>query len=304
MVEIDRAEIPSVDRTASRSSPRPTFSQPTYIPYASVTQHLWGDETSGEVADWIYVSSDKVHQLVFGLPPGGAFRHSEHYRTVFAADELLYVLSGVLVLANPESGEVQRLEPGQAVFFRRDTWHHGFSFGPEALRVLEFFAPPPATGASSQYARTKENLRENSYLDLRWLNRWPISSEERARALTMRPITPQDILWSLDGPSGTALAGIYVSTEHLTAGELQLRPGGKTDLHSHGGDETIYVLDGPLSVYLPDADGPDGQRWFEVNYRDGFYLPAGTRHEFRNVGSSPARLLFAVAPSLLPIRRA
>ena len=46
-------------------SPRPTFSEATPIPYASVTRHLWGDPEAGEVADLIYVSSDKIHQLVF-----------------------------------------------------------------------------------------------------------------------------------------------------------------------------------------------------------------------------------------------
>ena len=78
------------------SSPRPIYDQPTHIRYQDVTQHLWGDETSGEVADWIYVSSQKVHHLVFGLPPGGVFKHSDTFRTVFAADEVLYVLSGLL----------------------------------------------------------------------------------------------------------------------------------------------------------------------------------------------------------------
>ena len=48
-----------------KSSPRPTFDGPTPIPYADVTRHLWGDADSGEVADWIYVSSGKIHQLVF-----------------------------------------------------------------------------------------------------------------------------------------------------------------------------------------------------------------------------------------------
>ena len=114
---------------------------------------MWGDPEAGEVFDWIYASTDKVHMLVFGLPPGGAFRHSEEYRTIFAADELLHVLQGVLVIADPETGEVQRAEAGESVFFRRDTWHHAFALGPEPLRVLELFAPPPAAGASSAYAR-------------------------------------------------------------------------------------------------------------------------------------------------------
>ena len=50
------------------------------------SRHLWGDKESGEVADWIYVSSDKIHQLVFGLPPRGWFKHSDSFRTIFGAD--------------------------------------------------------------------------------------------------------------------------------------------------------------------------------------------------------------------------
>ena len=128
-------------------SPRPTFDKPTAIPFEQVTRHLWGDEASGQVLDWIYVSSGKIHQLVFGLAVGGRFRHSDAHRTIFAADEIYYVLSGTLGLANPETGEVQRVCAGEAAFFRRDTWHHGFNCGTDALRVLEFFAPPPSTGS-------------------------------------------------------------------------------------------------------------------------------------------------------------
>src|SRR5215211_7091216 len=67
-------------------SPRPTFDGPAHIPAAAVTRHLWGDLESGEVADWIYVSSDKIHQLVFELlapPPSqgtsGAYARTKPY---------------------------------------------------------------------------------------------------------------------------------------------------------------------------------------------------------------------------------
>src|SRR3712207_2565728 len=120
-----------------KPSPRPTFDGPAAIHYRDITRHLWGDEDAGEVADWIYVSSDRIHQLVYGLPPGGAFRHSDSFRTIFAADVVYYVLSGTLVIANPGTGEVQRLDPGDAAFFRRDTWHHAFNYSTEPLRVLE-----------------------------------------------------------------------------------------------------------------------------------------------------------------------
>ena len=52
---------------AYKSSPRPVFSGATHIPYSGVTRFLWGDEEAGFVDDWIYASTDKIHQLVFGL---------------------------------------------------------------------------------------------------------------------------------------------------------------------------------------------------------------------------------------------
>jgi quercetin dioxygenase-like cupin family protein len=108
-----------------------------------VTRHLWGDEQSGVVADLIYASTERIHALVFVLPPGGAFRHSPEYRTVFGADEVLHVLRGTMRLANPEIGEVRRVPTGGTVFFGPDTWHHAFAEGDEPLHVLELLAPRP-----------------------------------------------------------------------------------------------------------------------------------------------------------------
>ncbi len=56
----------------------------------------------------------------------------------------------------PETGEVQVAKAGEALFFRKDTWHHGFSLGDEPVRVLEYFSPPPSQGTSGPYARTTE----------------------------------------------------------------------------------------------------------------------------------------------------
>jgi hypothetical protein len=100
MATTERADIDGATQEgrpageAPASSPRPTFDEPTAIPYSSARLHLWGDDEAGRVPDWIYVSSEKIHHLVFALPPGRRFTHSDQFRTVFAADELLYVLSG------------------------------------------------------------------------------------------------------------------------------------------------------------------------------------------------------------------
>src|SRR5207244_2183239 len=150
------------------------FTDPTHIPYAAIPRLVWGDRESGEVFDWTYASTEKIHQLVFGMAPGGSFRHSDRFRTVFAADELYCVLSGVLALNNPETGEVHVARPGEAIFFRRDTWHHGHNFSTEPLRVLEYFAPPPSQGTSRVYAHTRPNLTHTVTTQDQWLGRWPM----------------------------------------------------------------------------------------------------------------------------------
>jgi quercetin dioxygenase-like cupin family protein len=272
-------------------SPRPTFDGPALIRRADVTRHVWGDPEVGEVYDWIYASTDKVHMLVFGLAPGGEFRHSQEYRTIFAADELLHVLEGVLVIADPETGEVQRAAAGESVFFRRDTWHHAFALGPEPLRVLELFAPPPAAGASSEYARQQPYLEASRYADDRLLGSWPPATPRESR---LRVLRPEDVLWRRDLG---VLCGVLVSTEHLTAATLELGPGEIAAAHEHGGDEVLMALDGTVWVR---AWFEDEVHVFELGPEDVCYLPTGARHEYRNPGEGTARAICGIAPSYLP----
>jgi quercetin dioxygenase-like cupin family protein len=273
------------------SSPRPTFDGPALIRRADAIRHVWGELASGEVFDWIYASTEKIHMLVFGLPPGAGFRHSEDFRTIFAADELLHVLQGVLVIADPETGEVQRVGTGESVFFRRDTWHHAFALGAEPLRVLELFAPPPAAGASSAYARAQPYLETARYADDALLGGWPLDRPPEPRLRTLRPA---DVLWRRDLG---VLCGVLVSTEHLTVATLELGPGEAAVAHAHGGDEVLMALEGRLWVR---AWFEDGVHVFELEPEDACYLPAGSRHEYRNAGGTTARAICGIAPSYLP----
>ena len=285
---------------AYKPSPRPTFSEPTHLRYAEVTRHLWGDPEAGEVADWIYVSSNKIHQLVFGLAPGGAFRHSNEFRTIFGADLVYYVLSGLMVIANPQTGEVQRVQPGEAAFFRRDTWHHAFNYSGEPLRVLEFFAPPPSTGTSGAYARTKPLLERSSYTQDALLGRWPMAQAQVEQDFTIRVVREADLLWRFEGERDEeTLVGLLIATEHLTVGKVFLRPGQHTSLQSHAGDESLYLPSGVLHIFCPEKEG---QQWFELNAQDGFYLPAGAPHQYYNLSDQPVTVIFGVAPSYLPIQ--
>ena len=98
-----------------KPSPKPNFFEPTHIVYNQIETYMWGDEEAGKVKDWIYISNESLHQIIFGLEPGNNFKHSDQYRTIFGADELLYVLSGVLIINNPETGETHKILPGESV---------------------------------------------------------------------------------------------------------------------------------------------------------------------------------------------
>jgi len=264
------------------------FDAPTLITRETATRHMWGDEEAGLVADWIYVSSGFIHALVFGLEPQGSFTHSPDHRTVFGADELLYVLSGVMAIANPETGEVQRVEAGESVFFRRDTWHHAFAQGVDPLRVLELFAPPPSTGSSGAYARTRAYLEDSRYAADELLGALAAGRDHKA---TLHRLGRHDLVWRRDLG---VLVGLFVSTEHLTAGVLEVDPGQAAGVHAHGGDEILYLTEGRLVVRAWHR-GDVGV--FELGPDDACYLPAGCRHEYRNFAGVTARAVFGVAPA-------
>src|SRR5262245_7045469 len=156
---------PATAPEGRRSTPRPEFTAPTVIRRAAAAHHVWGDDEAGFVTDRVLASTMNLHALEFELPPRGEFRHSAMNPTVFAADVLYFVLQGELLLANPRTDEIVRVPAGAGRLFQRDTWHHGFNPGDATVRVLEFFAPPPARGASSDYARRQSGPEEALYAD-------------------------------------------------------------------------------------------------------------------------------------------
>ena len=157
--------------------------------------------------------------------------------------------------------------------------------------MLELFAPPPAAGASSAYARRQPYLEHSRYADDAHLGAW-VPGAQVARRLHV--VRPGDVLWRRDLD---VLCGILVSTEHLTAAMLEIGPGEVSRQHAHGGDEVLMALDEPLWVR---AWHEDEVRVFELQAEDVCYLPAGCPHEYRNAGGGVSRAICGIAPSYLP----
>lgn len=275
-------------------SPRPTFDHPVALRRSDTTHHIWGDEESGEILDEIYVSSGKIHQLLFEIPPGGQFTHSPSFRTIFGADEVLYVITGTVAFAEPETGEMVRAESGEALFFGPDTWHHAFNWSPHPAHVLEFFAPPPATGTSGAYAAQRPLLQNLRYRDDSVLGAHiPATGAARpARKLTI--VRDNDYRWQIDGPGKVVLSGIIASTPHLTVARSEIRGHTWSGWLSHGGDASGYVLSGELALRL---SGGSSRNWHRLTVGDGFYIPQDSQYQVRNLAAANAVYLAGAAPS-------
>ena len=268
-----------------KPSPKPSFNKPTHIQYKNMETYMWGDQVAGKVKDWIYVSNESLHQIIFGMEPGGNFKHSDQYRTIFGADELLYVLSGILVISNPETGEIHKVNPGESVFFQKDTWHHAFNYSDEYLQVLEYFSPPPITGTSGAYAKEKELLKKNIYQ--RHNLYLPKNGFKNQDSFTI--ITERDYLWSLEGDDQEVLLGTLVKSSFLDVKIINLKPNQETHVFTFDKNTSYLSLSDNIEINLINNNEK-----FLMSTKDGFYFPQSTSFKIKNLNNIEAKLIFCI----------
>jgi mannose-6-phosphate isomerase-like protein (cupin superfamily) len=283
------------DVTAGRrSTPRPTYDGPVLLRRDLVAHHVWGDAQSSMVTDRVYLSNDELHVLEFELAPRNGFRHSAANKTLFAADVAYYVLEGELVLADPQYGEVRVVPAGTAVFFRRDTWHHGFNPSSQVVRVLEFFSPPPSRGAASEYARLQPDLEEVTYR--------PAPSALSQAGLRPEPrlhvVRAEDAVWSFADTEPGHLRGSLVETDHLSVTLGRVFAGHEEEMAPCEDESLLMVLAGELWVDVRSAITGE----FTVGILrkgDAAYLPRGSR--FRVLNRSSLEALYVMGGGRVPV---
>ena len=231
--------------------------------------------------------------------PTASSRHSPDHRTVFGADELLYVLEGRDGDRQPRDGRgAATYEAGESVFLPTAT--PGTTRSRTAttqLRVLELFAPPPATGSSGAYSRTQP------YLDGRSLRRRQSAARGSSQSTAQptghdaaRSLERRDAVWRRD-------LGVLVgpAREHRGTsrpGLLEVDPGqsGRAALRMRG-DESSMSPQGGRSTCAPGTAREVPRVRAPSSEDDAWLVPSGCEHEYRNYGGTTC-----AAPS--PRRRA
>jgi len=261
-----------------KPTPRPEFKDPTHIKRENMVLHTWGDSTSGFVTDRVISSTKQLHVLEFELGPSSGFRHSAINQTIFAADVLYFVLEGDLILANPETGEVELVSEGSGLLFHRETWNHGFSMGRKTTRVLEYFSPPPAMGAASEFSKRQPPLLVNKYNYGKTVSNWPESQPESKSKSSFLEISDRTSILSFRDSDPTHLISTLVATEFLYVIKGTIELGHVEDFALVELESVVYVLEGILII--DSVDYKDGKILKSVLSKgDAFFLPKGSKEK-------------------------
>ena len=266
--------------------------EPKLLRHTEVERYIWGDDESGHVVDWYHRNSDKLIMSLFSLAPGAKWTHSQTYKSFYDADEGYYILQGSLTFHNPETGEVQIVNQGEALHFRRHTWHYGYNFGTEQVLILAGFSPlpPDLTDAETigQEAPPLDPPLGGRY-DL--LGNWPWNVTAAKEAEEIKVLSERDWLHIIQGKRTPVRVSLFLSTDRLTMGMFTLLPGMVSDPEVHLGDEIAFVTEGKAHVFLPES-----RHVFDMETMDATYVPKGTSHRYINEATEPATIVFAVAP--------
>jgi quercetin dioxygenase-like cupin family protein len=92
-----------------------------------------------------------------------------------------------------------------------------------------------------------------------------------------------------EGLSRLALVDRAARSVHQTVTVAELEPGGRVQRHLHAHEEAIYVLDGGLTLSLPEGD-------YELVADDYVFIEAGVAHAVSNTASARARWYELAAP--------
>jgi quercetin dioxygenase-like cupin family protein len=80
-------------------------------------------------------------------------------------------------------------------------------------------------------------------------------------------------------------ADVSVPGREAVIAKVEIATGGSSGRHTHPGDEISYVVAGEGEILM------EGKPPLKVKEGDGFVVPGGTKHDARNTGSQPLRLI-------------
>jgi len=138
------------------------------------------------------------------------------------------------------------------------------------------------TGRPAGLARSPDEL--NRELDMTNMMMKTTRALARAALIAVNLLTIPTAQAQPDGITRTDLQrhDLSVSGREAIQVRVDLRPGAAFPTHTHPGEEIIYVLKGAIEYRVEDKPA------VTLNAGDVLFVPAGTAHAAKNVGSESA----------------
>ena len=94
---------------------------------------------------------------------------------------------------------------------------------------------------------------------------------------------------------------LLISNDTTHAGIITVSGGKHSDIEKHEGDEVFWVLKGGIQVKAwKDGDGQTTvfQKCYSLNKDEKFLIPKGYKHQYFNLESKTAKILYTISPKL------
>ena len=139
------------------------------------------------------------------------------------------------------------------------------------------------------------------YNALKQIGHWPLEIQRAREEKLHVHIPAEKALRLIHGKDNQTTVSLFISNDQCHVGTHTIPGGQLTDAETHDGDEALLVLEGKLqiSVYedTSEEDAVSRGCWL-AEQGDVFLVPAGSKHQYFNLGKGIARFLFTIAPRI------
>lgn len=129
------------------------------------------------------------------------------------------------------------------------------------------------------------------------VGKFPVEGAKAREAALLYKLTDDTGIKMISGNRTPALLSLWASNDVIQFGTVILLSGGpgpqQTEYDSHPGDAVFYVLEGPMTFYIPDR-----VETYDVEAGNFMFIPEGERYKIINYIGKSIKAVFMIAPEL------
>jgi mannose-6-phosphate isomerase-like protein (cupin superfamily) len=134
-----------------------------------------------------------------------------------------------------------------------------------------------------------------------FIGNWPLDTQEARKEKRHIHIPPEKALTVIHGSEYETKVTLFISNKRCHVGKMEICSGKNTDPETHKGDEIFLVLKGRIQIVILSELADEkavSRKAYQVEEGGRFLIPEGFKHQYFNLGSGMAEILFTIAPGL------